>query len=135
MLLDAGPLVAYLDPSDHFHSWARDCLKEIEIPLLTCEAVITEACFLLHASRVLPHALLEIMENGLIRASFHLQEEVPVIARLMKRYADLPMSLADACLVRMAEQHSNSRILTIDRHFKIYRKNGREVIPTLMPPA
>jgi predicted nucleic acid-binding protein len=52
----------------------------------------------------------------------------------MQRYANVPILLADACLVRMAEQHQNSRVLTIDRHFTIYRKNGREVIPTIMPP-
>ncbi|HJQ81005.1 MAG TPA: hypothetical protein VJ828_13680, partial [Lacipirellulaceae bacterium] len=64
---------------------------------------------------------------------FSLSDELPAVARLLKKYASVPMSLADACLVRMAEQHITSPILTLDTHFRIYRKSGRTVIPTLMP--
>jgi predicted nucleic acid-binding protein len=134
VLLDAGPLVAYLDPHDTYHDWAVARWRELEPPLLTCEAVITEACFLLRSTGPSAYAPIEIVEQGHIRTRFRLAEQAPAVARLMKRYANVPISLADACLVRMAEQYQNSRVLTIDRHFTIYRKNGREVIPTIMPP-
>jgi predicted nucleic acid-binding protein len=134
VLLDAGPLVAYLDPGERYHEWACVRLREFDAPLLTCEAVISEACFLLRATRVLPYTPVEVVDSGLIRVSFRLQEEASAVGRLMRRYANVPMSFADACLVRMAEQYQNSRVLTIDRHFTIYRKHGREVIPTIMPP-
>lgn len=135
VLLDTGPLVAYLDTGDQHHAWARARLGTIEPPLLTCEAVISEACFLLRASRGAFYSPVEIAAQRIIRAPFRLDEEALAVARLMRRYANVPMSFADACLVRMAEQYPDSRVLTLDGHFKLYRKNGRQVIPTLMPPA
>lgn len=135
VLLDTGPLIAYLDPHDYYHDWAVARWRELDPPLLTCDAVITEVCFLLRASRTPTYSPIEIIQEGLIRAAFRLEEEALAVARLMRRYASVPMSFADACLVRMAERHPNSRVLTLDRHFTIYRKNGREVIPTIMPPS
>ncbi len=73
------------------------------------------------------------MRRGVLVVSFALGEEVDTIIRLMKRYANVPMSLADACLVRMTEMHTKSELLTLDSDFKIYRKNGRQVIPTILP--
>ena len=77
--------------------------------------------------------MLELMTRRVVLAPFCLADELPSVARLVHRYRDVPMSLADACLVRMAEQHSSSSVCTLDRHFKIYRKSGRAAIPTLMP--
>jgi predicted nucleic acid-binding protein len=56
------------------------------------------------------------------------------LANLLTKYANVPISLADACLVRMSELHENSVVFTFDRDFKLYRRHGRQVIPTLMPP-
>ena len=78
-------------------------------------------------------AVLKLVERGLVRLPFRLEAETGSVRRLLSRYSDVPMSLADACLVRMSEQVSNSVLLTLDRDFKVYRKHGRNVIPTRMP--
>ena len=103
------------------------------MPLWTCEAVITEACFLVRASRRATAAIWEMLDRGAVVLAFHLGDHVHRIAELMLRYATVPMSLADACLVCMTEQHSSSRVLTLDRDFTVYRRHGRLTIPTVMP--
>ncbi|HEX9944483.1 MAG TPA: PIN domain-containing protein [Thermoanaerobaculia bacterium] len=132
-LLDTGPLVAFLNRRDQYHAWAVERLSEIEPPLTTCEAVISEACFLLRPQRGGAEAVLDLVDRGLIVVSFDLQKEAAPLKRLMARYAEVPMALADACLVRLTELHSNAVLLTLDSDFRIYRRNRRSVIPTLMP--
>jgi predicted nucleic acid-binding protein len=132
VLVDAGPLVALLDRRDRFHAWATSQLLERKPPLLTCEAVLAEAAHLLRRVRGEP-ALLELVRRGLVITSFRLDDEVTRVAKLMARYDNVPMSLADACLVRMAEQLEDSTVMTLDGDFRIYRKHGRQVIPTIMP--
>jgi predicted nucleic acid-binding protein len=105
----------------------------LSVPLLTCEAVVSETCFLLRHARGGPSAVLELIDRGALRIAFRLEDNVGAVGRLMARYASVPMSLADACLVRMAEQHSDSRVLTLDRDFRLYRKHGRHAIPAIMP--
>jgi predicted nucleic acid-binding protein len=100
---------------------------------MTCEAVISEACFLLRGLHGGVDALLELVARGVVAMPFCLMDELSSVTRLLTRYRSVPMSLADACLVRMAEQFDTSAVLTLDRHFQVYRKNGRIVIPTLMP--
>ena len=78
------------------------------------------------------HAVFEWLQNGAIVVPFHLSNEIPQIETLMRKYADVPMSFADACLVRMAELHDDSAILTLDTDFLIYRKHGRQRIETIM---
>ena len=78
--------------------------------------------------------MLELLSRRLVQVGFRLDENVAPIRKLLARYASVPMSLADACLVRMAEQHPRSRVLTLDRDFRVYRKHGRHVIPGVMPP-
>lgn len=132
MLVDTGPLVALLDRRDKFHDWATAQLAGREAPLWTCEPVLTEAVHLLrhiHGEQ----ALLELVRRGLVTTQFRLDDEVARVAKLMARYDNVPMSLADACLVRMAEQHADSSIMTLDSDFRIYRKHGRQVIATIMP--
>lgn len=132
VLVDAGPLVALLDRRDRFHAWATSQLSGRKPPLLTCEAVLTEAAHLLRRARG-EQTLLELVRRGLVTTSFLLTDELPRVAKLMARYENVPMSLADACLVRMAERHDDSAIMTLDSDFRIYRKNGRQVISTIMP--
>lgn len=134
VLLDTGPLVAYLDRRDFHHRWAFDRFAEIRPPLLTCESVISEACFL---TQHLPHGIesvLRLLEQGAVRLAFSLQEEVNATATLAGRYSDVPMSLADACLVRMSELSSDCVVLTLDSDFRVYRRRGRKTIPLLIPP-
>lgn len=132
-LLDTGPLVAFLHRRDHYHRWAVRQLSIIEPPLLTCEPVLTEACLLMSGLSGGSEAVLELVETGLILVDVRLSDELIPIRKLMVRYANVPMSLADACLVRMSERHAQGIALTLDGHFRIYRKHGRQVIPLLIP--
>lgn len=132
VLVDTGPLVALLDRRDRFHDWATNQLSKRNPPLLTCEPVLTEAAHLLrHIGGEPP--LLELVSRGLVIISFRLTDEVSRVMKLMNRYNNVPMSLADACLVRMIEQHNDCAIMTLDSDFRIYRKHGRQTIPIIMP--
>jgi uncharacterized protein len=102
VLVDTGPLVALLNRRDRFHAWARGVLDTVEPPVFTCEAVVSEACFLL--SRIGgADALLELLARSVIEVPFRMHVEIDAVRNLVKRYASVPMSLADACLVRMTE--------------------------------
>jgi uncharacterized protein len=124
-LIDTGPLVALVVANDHRHAWAVEQLKRSPTSVLTCDAVISEALYLLKRERHDPDTLFALIEAGFLRSSFDLAAEHSAIRRLMRRYADLPTSFADACLVRMAELHPGSLIWTLDANFRVYRRNGR----------
>lgn len=133
IIADTGPLVAYLDRSDQDHAWAKKCFMQITQPLLTCEAVIAEALFLLRRGGIAPDGLLHLVQRGLLVPVFRLSEEITAIQQLMKTYRNIPMSLADACVVRMAEIHDQAKVMTLDSDFVVYRKSRRKVIPLLCP--
>lgn len=132
-MIDTGPLVAALARRDSHHQWAVERLRDIEPPLETCEAVLTEAAFLLRDTSNGADALLALVDEGIITIRFDLDEHAQFVRALMRRYADQPMSLADACLVRMSEIRGDSKILTLDRDFRRYRRLGRKVIPLIAP--
>jgi predicted nucleic acid-binding protein len=102
-------------------------------PLLVCEPVLTEAAYLLTRQFGTADDLFELLERGLLELAFELHDHRTAVRALMRRYRTTPMSLADACIVRMAELHANRVVWTLDSDFAIYRKNGRQVIPTLRP--
>jgi len=133
VLLDTGPLVAFLHAGDNHHRWARDQFSQFEAPLLTCEAVIAESCHLLRRVPGAPNRVLQMIERGSIRIDLSLQKENAAVAELLRRYRDRPASLADICLVRMSEIHSQSIVLTLDSDFHVYRRLGRKTIPVLHP--
>jgi uncharacterized protein len=133
VLLDTGPLVAVINRSDKFHGWTTTQWANIEPPLLTCEAVISEACFLLRNVYGGREAVINLVKNGVINIPFKLDEEAVIIGELVKTYQSVPMSLADACLVRMSEQYIDSFLLTFDSDFLIYRRNKNQIIPLIMP--
>jgi predicted nucleic acid-binding protein len=133
VILDTGPLVAFLNRRDGWHAWAVDRLDELETPLETCEAVIAEAAFLLRNMSGGSDALMALVTRRLVVCSFRLEESADRVADLMKRYANVPMSLADACLVRMSEERPSAKVLTLDADFRLYRKLGRQVIPLISP--
>jgi predicted nucleic acid-binding protein len=132
-IVDTGPLVALLDRRDQYHGWVKKRLEAIDPPLDTCEAVLSEAAFLLSHLPGGSQALLELVVKGLVAVPFSLQSEARPIQQLLMRYANVPMALADACLVRLTEIHPESSLLTLDSDFQIYRRNGRSVIPVLLP--
>ena len=130
-IVDTGPLVALVNRRDTFHAWARASFGSAGTPFSTCEAVIAEACYL--TGRHGATLVVELGERGFLTTSFALNSEWSSVLRLMRRYSSVPMSLADACLVRMSELAPTSKVLTLDSDFRIYRRNGRQVIPTIMP--
>ena len=133
VILDTGPLVAFINGRDRYHKWAMMQWAEMNPPLLTCEAVLSEACYLLRSLDGGNKAVLELLQRKVLDIPFRLVEYVSQIAWLLKKYADIPMSLADACLVRMTELYPDSPVLTLDTDFNIYRRNKHNVIPTLSP--
>ena len=133
ILLDAGPLVALVLNTDAMHGWASEQLKLFNPPLLTCDAVIAEACFLLRREKRDPADVLKLARAGLFAVKFDFNREASALLDLMTSYRDLPMSFADACLVRMTEQHPHSSVWTLDRDFTIYRRNRRSSIPLISP--
>jgi predicted nucleic acid-binding protein len=135
LLVDAGPLVALLSERDRYHPWVRQAFGRATPPMRTCEAALSEAWYLLRLTRRGQAALLELVERSLVSLDFALNSELAAVRRLVTRYRDRPMSLADACLVRMAELYDEAAVLTLDADFTIYRKNGRQVIPLVAPFA
>ncbi|MBM3218675.1 MAG: PIN domain-containing protein [Candidatus Rokubacteria bacterium] len=133
VVLDTGPLVAFVDRRDRYHRWAATHWSDVAPPLLTCEPVLTEACFLVRELPRGPSTILELVGRGIVNVAYDIESDVEALRRLMMRYANVPMSLADACLVRMVERHPAARVLTLDRDFRVYRAHGRRVIPALMP--
>ena len=135
MLLDTGVIVALLDRSERRHA---DCVRAITglgSALLTCEAVVAEACYLLRGVPGASSSVLANVEKGVFQISFHLGDESADVSTLMDRYADVPMDLADACLVRMAELADTPRILTLDADFRTYRWRRRRVFELLVEPG
>lgn len=135
VLLDTGPLVAFLNRQDDAHEWAVARFKEIEPPFLTCEAVVSETIHLLQGRAVVLEHLEKFLVAGFIRVDFTFADEVVAVTRLLRAYRNVPMSLADGCLVRMSELHPSAVVFTLDTDFHIYRKHGRQVIPVLLPPG
>lgn len=133
VILDTGSLVALLNRRDTHHDWVRARFADLTPPLLTCEPVISEACFLLRRILGASRAVLQLVDRGVLKVPFRLETEWESVGALIHRYASVPMALADACLVRMAEQYAGSPVMTLDRDFDIYRIHGRKVVPTLMP--
>ena len=132
-LADTGPLVAYLDRKDQHHAWSKAWFMRFTGPLLTCEAVVAEALFLLHRGGICPDALLQLITRGVLLPEFSLKDEANPVATLIARYRNVPMSLADACLVRMVDLNDQATVFTLDSDFTIYRKSNRRVINVLTP--
>jgi predicted nucleic acid-binding protein len=133
VIADTGPLVAFLVRGGEHHRWACETMGLLRPPLFTCEPVLAEAAHLLRREGGDADPLLDLVERGILKIALSVEGELSPIRQLMRRYRDRPMSFADACLVRLSELHENPRVWTLDSDFRIYRRLGRLVIPTLMP--
>jgi len=133
VIVDAGPLVAYLSNNDQDHKWVEEKFGQFRLPLQTCDAVLSEACFLLQGTHCGTRQLLAMIERGLVEPNFDLRAEFAAVAELMRRYENVPMSVADACLVRMSELHREAVVFTLDSDFRVYRRFRRQVIPLICP--
>jgi predicted nucleic acid-binding protein len=121
VLLDTGCIVALLDASEQRHARCAAVVAELEAPLVTCEPVIAEACYLLRGVPGAAAAVLLNVERGNFLVPYRLDGNAGAVAKLMKKYANVPMDFADACLVDMAHLYRTGRILTLDSDFRIYR--------------
>jgi len=118
--------------TDRYHAWAIQQFADIEPPLLTCEAVISESSFLLRDYQR-ASTLFKWLEIGVLSLPFCLQTEIQPLSALLAKYANVPMSLADGCLVRLAEMYPQSAVFTLDSNFQVYRQNTNQLIPLIYP--
>ena len=131
LLVDAGFVVALLSRRDSHHPWAVTQATQHAPPWHTCEAVLSEAFHLLGTRGA--SALRALLRRRAVVANFAFNDNMESVLRLLQKYSDVPMSLADACLVRMTETISDSVLLTTDSDFRVYRRHSRQVIPSVMP--
>ena len=130
-IADTGFVVAFLNRDDRHHEWASEIGRGVSDPLLTCEAVLAETAFQVEsAGRVLA-----LLQDGFLKVAFELTKNIEEVVALAERYRDRTPDLADLCLIRMSELYDNLPLLTVDeKDFRVYRKNGRDVIPIVCPP-
>lgn len=131
-IADTGFLVAFGNRNDQHHEWAVGIAEQITAPLLTGEAVLAEAAF--HLQNV--GLVLAMVREGLVEVALDCRDHWPQLEALAQRYADRPPDLADLCVIRLSELHPRHLVLTVDREdFRVYRRNKRETIPAIFPPA
>ena len=132
-ICDTGPLVAYLNRNDPYHSWAVELMKQVRSPMLTTEPVLTEVAYFLRADRVDFDPLFQLLERNVVRVDLQIAAHWPRFRTLMARYNQ--MDLADASIVVLSERQTRCQVLTVDRKdFSVYRRNDRQVIDFVAPP-
>lgn len=132
-IVDTGPLVAFLDKGQSHHAWVKQQIRSLREPLLTCESVLTESAYLLARIPGGCEGLFGLLRDGALKIEFSLSDHIENVKTLCLKYRDVPMSLADACLVCMAGLHERHSVFTLDSDFRVYRKNGRDAIPLIAP--
>jgi predicted nucleic acid-binding protein len=132
ILVDAGPLVALVDADDQHHAKCVAALKGLREPLATVWPPLVEAMYLLSDVPRAQEALWEMVERGAVALLPLDGSDIPRIRELMRKYANRPMDLADAAIVRVAEREHLRKIFTVDRRdFSVYRLHDR-TRPTLI---
>ena len=131
VLVDAGFVVALLSKRDAHHQWAVTQAHDFAPPWSTCEAALSEAYHLLGEFGA--PSLGQLLRRRAVVVTFGLSQSIEPVTKLIEKYADVPMSLADACLVRMTETLGDPIILTTDEDFRVYRRHSRQVVPCVAP--
>ncbi len=131
VLVDAGFVVALLSRRDTHHAWAAAQAPQFAPPWSTCEAALSEAFHLVGAPGT--SGLSALLRRRSVLVAFDLASGLEPVLKLMQKYSDVPMSLADACLVRMTETFADPVVLTTDYDFRIYRRHSRHVVPCVTP--
>jgi uncharacterized protein len=131
VVVDAGFLVALLSRRDGNHHWAVAQAAGHPPPWHTCESVLSETCHLIGPGGAAAFAAL--LRRGVVSPSFTLADELERVLRLMHKYSTVPMSLADACLIRMTELLADPVVLTTDTDFRVYRRHSRDAVPSVIP--
>jgi len=130
-IADAGFLVALLRRRDRHHAWAAAQAERYPPPWKTCEAALSEAFYLLGPAGV--GSLSSSLRRGMVKPVFEFSKNMDAVLALMDKYRQVPMSLADACLVRMTELLNDPVVLATDHDFRIYRRHGRQIVPDVLP--
>lgn len=133
VLLDTGAIVAALDRSDRYHAACSEALAGIAAPLVTCEPVIAEACYLLRNLKGAADAVLANVAAGNFRLPFSLTESAESVRNILRKYHDSEIDLADACLIHIATELRTPEILTLDDDFKHYRWGKHNAFRMLIP--
>ena len=131
VIVDASFLVTLISRRDSHHRWAIELGERFPPPWKTCEAAISETFYL-----VGPHgasALATLLRRSAVAPAFRFEENAGLVVQLMQKYADVPMSFADACLVRMTEILPDPVLLTTDADFRVYRRHSRQTVPCVLP--
>ena len=132
-LIDAGPIIAYLDRNDEYHNWAVEQFSRFD-SFETCEAALSEACARLAYGGFNQAAAIRLVNEGVLKLTFDTAYNIGRILALMEKYRNLPMDFADACLVIMSEEEKDSLVVTLDkRDFSVHRRYGRQSVPVLTP--
>lgn len=131
VLVDGGFLVAMLSRRDSHHKWAVQEAFENPPPWYTCEAALSEAYHLV-GKRGAP-GLNAMLSRRAVVARFNLDDNLGAVLAFLRKYASVPMSFADACMVRMSETMGDTLIITTDSDFRIFRRHSRQVVPVLCP--
>jgi predicted nucleic acid-binding protein len=121
ILLDTGVVVALLDRSERHYVQCASVVAKLGRPLVTCEAVIAESCYLLRRLSGAPELVLENVARGVFLIPFQLSHVATPVRNIMRKYSDLPADFADACLIHLADELNTGEILTLDRDFAHYR--------------
>lgn len=132
VLIDTGCIVALLDRSERSHARCVEVVSQLAAPLVTCEAVIAESCYLLRAVSGASEAVLENVERRVFQLPLRLDDTAGPIRRLIRKYRSVPMDLADGCLVHLAELLRSGDILTLDRDFQVYRWGRNRAFDNLL---
>lgn len=131
VLADTGFLVALLNRSDKHNRWADALAKQYHPPWQTCEAVLSEVFHLVGAPG--QRNVIELLRRDALAVAFSASADLDRVLTLMQKYSAVPMSFADACLVKMTEAAANSMVLTTDSDFRVYRRHDRQMIPCTLP--
>ena len=133
VLLDTGVIVALLDRSERFHRASAEAIAELGEPLVTCEAVIAESCYLLRALKGAAEAVIENVAAGVFQIPLQLRQSADEVGSILHKYRDRQVDLADACLIQLANHFGTGRILTLDRDFEVYRWGRNTRFELLIP--
>ncbi len=136
ILLDTSMIVGLLDRTDAGHRLCVDALELPDLvyrPMVTCEAVVSESCFLLSPVAGAAEKVLQNLEQGMFQIGFQLAAHAGAIENLMRTHADTPIDFADACLIQMAEELNTGDILTLDGDFNHYRWRKTRHFNLLIP--
>jgi len=133
VLLDTGVIVALLDRSERYHVRCVTAIEGLERPLVTCEAVIAESCYLLRGLPGAAETILQNIERQAFQIPFQLSRSAAPVRSILHKYTDLPADFADACLIDLADDLNTGDILTLDSDFRSYRWRRNRPFNLLVP--